>query len=93
MKNNTILNTCDDLTIWLDNGQEVKGYYACRRVKPKDVPAGMYKYDIREDDYGDMVSLEPRVIANHYGTFITAAPIDCKSGIKITDWDFTQWSE
>ena len=94
MGKKSILNDCDELTIWLADGQVVKGYYTCCRVKSEEVPAGMFKYDIREDDEGngDMVSIEPFVWVNHHGTFITAMPIDCKDGIDISEWDFSPWS-
>ena len=99
MKKHSILKDCDELTIWLANGLVVKGYYTCCRVKPEEVPAGMFKYDIREDDEGngDMISLEPFVWVNHHGTFITAMPIDFKDCLKdwigISEWDFSPWSE
>ena len=94
MGKKSILKDCDELTIWLDNGLVVKGYYTCCRVKPEEVPAGMFKYDIREDveGNGEMVTLEPFVWVNHHGTFITAMPIDCEDGIDISEWDFSPWS-
>ena len=89
------LNDCDELTIWLTDGQEVKGYYTCCRVKDDEVPAGLFRYDIREDDNGegDMCELKEFVLVNHHGTFLTAMPIDCKDGIGIDEWDFSPWSE
>ena len=93
MRKTSILKDCDQLTIWLANGQVVRGYYTCCRVKPEEVPAGMFKYDIREDDCGngDMVTIEPFVWVNHHGTFITAMPLDCGAGMDITEWDFSPW--
>ena len=90
-----ILNICDELTIWLADGQVVKGYYTCCRVKENEVPAGLYKYDIREDDYGngDMCELKDFVLVNHHGTILTAMPVNCMNGIEISDWDFSPWSE
>lgn len=93
MRKPSILKDCDQLTIWLTDGQIVKGYYTCCRVRPEEVPAGMFKYDIREDDMGngDMVTIEPFVWVNHHGTFLTAMPLDCENGIEISDWNFDSW--
>lgn len=95
MKKKGILRDCDELTIWLTDGTKVQGFFTCVRVRPDEIPAGMFKYDIREDDYGngDLVSIEPFVWVNHCGTFITAMPIDCKEGLEIAEWDFSPWSE
>lgn len=93
MEKTSILKDCDQLTIWLADGQVARGYYTCCRVKPEEVPAGMFKYDIREDDWGngDMCELKEFVLVNHHGTFITAMPIDCKAGVEIAEWNFEPW--
>lgn len=46
------------------------------RIAQKDLPDGLYKYDLRHGDSGDFETLEPRVIVNHAGTVITKEPID-----------------
>ena len=46
------------------------------RIAPKDLPDGLYKYDLRHGDFGDFETLEPRAIVNHAGTVVTKEPID-----------------
>lgn len=70
---------CDeDYGILLKDGRLVKGFFTCLRVDDDDVPNGMYKYDLREDD-NDLslpATIEEHVYINHYGTFITKERID-----------------
>jgi len=47
------------------------------RVERKDVPDGLYRYDLRgsDDDPGLPVSVENYVFANHAATILTARPL------------------
>lgn len=67
-----------DWAVKLKDGTIIKGLFVCVRVADEDVPNGMFKYDLREDDYGDYcpATIEKCVCVNHYGTFITDEPID-----------------
>ena len=47
------------------------------RITPKDIPHGLYCYDLRHSDDGDrFCTVEPRVAVNHGGSVITDEPLD-----------------
>lgn len=48
------------------------------RISKKDIPAGLYKCDVRNDDesINGFSELSPSVLVNHFGTIITKEPID-----------------
>ena len=51
--------------------------FSNNRIAPKDIPEGLYCYDIRHsDDGGRFCSVEPRVGVNHGGSVITDMPLD-----------------
>jgi hypothetical protein len=50
--------------------------FANERLGLKDIPKGMYKYDIRGDRQGEFASVEPHVAVNHEGTLVSKEPID-----------------
>lgn len=45
------------------------------RVTQKELPEGLYKYDLREGKSLYFATIEPNVVANHAGTIITKEPI------------------
>ena len=50
--------------------------FASERLGLKDIPKGMYKYDIRGDGQGEFASVEAHVAVNHEGTLVSKEPID-----------------
>lgn len=57
--------------------------FTCMRINRATVPEGLYVYDVRHDDdcMGDPCQIKPHVLVNHWGTIISAEPIemsDCK---------------
>jgi hypothetical protein len=48
------------------------------RIKRDTVPEGYYVYDLRHDDedWGEVATIEKRVVVNHYGTVITPFEIE-----------------
>lgn len=46
------------------------------RLSPKELPEGVYKYELREGDDGSIASLEAYVRVNHGGTVLTKTPLD-----------------
>lgn len=46
------------------------------RLTDKDIPKGLYCYDLREGDDGRFATVETKVTVNHAGTVITDEPID-----------------
>ena len=47
------------------------------RITPKDIPEGLYCYDLRHSDDGDrFCSVEPKVAVNHGGSVVTDIPLD-----------------
>ena len=70
--------------------------FTCLRVDPKTVPKGYYRYEVREDDYGDGTpcQIAGNILVNHWGTLITHEPIDLgKDGYlnidSENDWNYT----
>lgn len=58
------------------------------RITPKDIPEGLYCYDLRHSDDGDrFCSVEPKVAVNHGGSVITDIPLDFgdKGYISLTE--------
>ena len=45
------------------------------RVMQKELPDGLYKYDLREGESIAFATIEPNVVVNHAGTIITKEPI------------------
>lgn len=45
------------------------------RLLPNEFPEGLYKYEFREDDDGNIASVEARVLVNYGGTVLTKAPL------------------
>lgn len=45
------------------------------RVTQKELPEGLYKYDLREGESISFAAIEPSVAVNHAGTIITKEPI------------------
>ena len=45
------------------------------RVTQKELPDGLYKYDLREGESIAFATIEPSVAVNHAGTIITKEPI------------------
>ena len=64
-----------------------KALFSNERLTRADIPKGMYCYDIRSGDNGEMCSLEKRVAVDHAGTIVTKEPINLgKLGcIEFTD--------
>lgn len=50
------------------------------RVSDDDIPAGLYRYEIRADENGDFATLEPSVRVDFAGTIITREPLDFGDG-------------
>lgn len=48
------------------------------RVDVDTIPHGLFKYEIRTDDYGlgEMVEIRESILVNHGGTLISATPIE-----------------
>ena len=55
------------------------GYFTNLRVDRKTVPNGWYAYDIRHGDSGSFCTIEPYVIVNHAGTFLTRTKVHMTS--------------
>ena len=58
------------------------------RITPKDIPEGLYCYDLRHSDDGDrFCSVEPKVAVNHGGSVITDITLDFgdKGYISLTE--------
>lgn len=56
----------------------IPALFADWRLRDTDIPAGLYRYDLRGSDYdpGEPICVEQNVYVNHAGTIITATPLD-----------------
>jgi hypothetical protein len=54
-----------------DTGEKITGIFSKERIT--NVPAGKFKYEIRHSDFDSTLArtIEPKVMVNFYGTFIT----------------------
>lgn len=54
-----------------------KALFSNDRITPKDIPQGLYCYDLRHSDDGDrFCSVETKVTVNYGGSIITNEPLD-----------------
>lgn len=74
----------------------VPALFTVNRIDRKTVPKGMYAYDMRTsaDDWSQPCLLARQVTVDHYGTVLTATPIDLpRDGCRdLTPEDFVQGS-
>lgn len=72
---------------------EVPGLFTTERVDRSTVPKGMYLYEMQtsEADWGHPCLLARHITVEHFGTVLTASPIDLpKSGYRdLSSGDFT----
>lgn len=54
-----------------DTKREIRGFFTNCCVDRDTVPEGWYAYDFRHNDSGNLCALEPFVLVNHGGTFLT----------------------
>lgn len=54
---------------------EIRGYFTNMRVDRKTVPDDWYAYDIRHGDSGSFYTIEPYVLVNHAGTFLSQTEV------------------
>lgn len=57
---------------------DVPGLFSNGRIADKDIPKGLFRYDLRgsDDDPGMPVTVENHVTVNHAGSILTAQPLD-----------------
>lgn len=73
---NEAIQEAQIMVIAPDCKTEVRGYFTNARVDPATVPDGWFRYDIRHSDSsGCLSTIEPRVIVNHAGTFLSQKPV------------------
>lgn len=72
----------------------VPGLFTVERVNRATVPKGMYLYEMQtsEDDWSQPCLLGRRIMVEHYGTVLTASPIDLPGTgyLDLKPGDFTQ---
>ena len=74
---NDYVSTChDEFEVIELLGQ--KALFSNSRLTKADIPKGMNVYHLRENDEGNICSVEPQVLVNHAGSVITKEPIDFK---------------
>ena len=80
----------DWLTIELEGGRTIKGYYYGGRLSADQLPEGYHRYDLREsdDDCADIASIRDFVLVNHHGTFITKEVIECPDDVPVVYWNW-----
>lgn len=54
---------------------EIRGVFTNLRVDRKTIPEGINAYDIRHNDSGAPVTIEPKVRVDHLGTFFTTKEV------------------
>ena len=46
------------------------------RIAYDTLPKGMYRYEIRDDEQGNMYQLGSRILVNHWGTILSNKPLE-----------------
>lgn len=54
----------------------MKALFCNTRLARKEIPEGLYRYELREGEHGEFSTIEERVTVNHMGTVLTKEPID-----------------
>lgn len=71
----------------------IPGLFTVERVSRATVPKGMYLYEMQtsEDDWSQPCLLGQRIMVEHYGTVLTASPIDLPNAgyLDLEPGDFT----
>ena len=72
----------EDITDWeavaieLEDHRRITGWFSSMRVDKSTLPEGMNGYSLREDpSSGEFMSIEPKVIVDHAGDFITKSAL------------------
>ena len=66
--------------------------FTISRIDRDSLPKGVYAYDIRHDDSGNVCSVAQRVLVNHYGTVLSKERIpefETEVGIRRKNYNFT----
>ena len=71
-----------------------EGVFTNGRLNKKDLPEGLYAYDLRgsDDDPGQFVTIEPFVLVNHAGTVVLSEKLDFADNDRLElgeDWTFS----
>ena len=71
-----------------------EGVFTNGRVNKKDLPEGLFAYDLRgsDDDPGQFVTIEPFVLVNHAGTVVLSEKLDFGEKDRLElgeDWTFS----
>ena len=79
------------LVLVLENGLQYKGEFSDLRIQRDTIPEGTVAYDLRDADCsGDICQVQPFVLVNHFGTFITETPIpNIEEGPLVKEWWFS----
>ena len=84
---------CDfpPMEITLENGAHYTGMFTDMRLDRETLPEGKFAYDCRHDDetWGELCQLQPFVLVNYAGTFVTDAPIpNAEDAPLIKEWSY-----
>lgn len=61
--------------VCISDGKRYEGSFSYHDIDPVTLPRGTYLYHCRHDGANTLVSIEPKVINNFYGSLITTKPI------------------
>ena len=79
------------LEITLENGVTYTGMFTDMRLDRETLPEGKFAYECRHDDatWAELCQLQPFVLVNHAGTFVTDAPIpNAEDAPLIKEWSY-----
>lgn len=46
------------------------------RIDEKLLPKGIYKYEVRNDELGNIIEIAKRIIVNHWGTILSSRKLE-----------------
>ena len=77
------------LSLRTNDNKLFSGSFTSLRINRKTIPAGLFAYDVRSDEDGNIIELKDFVFINHWGTFVTDNEIPSSSkGIEIINYKY-----
>ena len=83
------VNDWQGLSLSTGDNNSFSGSFTSFRINRKSIPIGLYAYDVRNDEDGNIIEIKDYVLINHWGTFVTNDNIpECSKGIEIISYEY-----
>ena len=83
------INDWQNLKIITCDKRVLIGNFTSLRINRRSLPTGIYAYDVRNNEEGNIIEIKDFVLVNHWGTFVTSEIIpDSQKGIEIISFEY-----